>query len=473
MDNRDILAAPEQAIISHFGAVEACQNTQEIMECCAAIQSQKKEIKKTKFEKQECAAQFKKIDKKTDHAAFDTCKQQMQGISKKLKQAEQERCDLEAKLAQFFDTKKTIKPDFPERFSPLIAQTNTSTDDASDVVICLADNKDESRWTNYVNSHPRGNSSHLFGWKNVFTSAFGHQCFMFIAKKNETVVGVFPVCYLTSKLFGSSCISLPFLNYGGALADSKTIEYKLMEAGWAEAKKKGASYLEVRTCDPTFDLPSIRKKVSMILTMPESQAQLESNFGSKIRAQTKQTEEHKPSFHVGGAELLNDFYTVFAENMRDLGTPVYSKTFFKTILTIFPENAFVAVVKIKNRPMGCAFLFGYKDMLEIPWASTLKKANKYNVNMWMYKNILQECLTRGYDYFDFGRSTKDAGTYRFKKQWGAKPMEHFWYYCLPQGEAFPEINPDNPKFKLAIAIWKKIPVCITKVIGPPVVKNIP
>ena len=158
--------------------------------------------------------------------------------------------------------------------------------------------------------------------------------------------------------------------------------------------------------------------------------------------------------------------------MRDLGTPVYSKSIFRKILHKKETNSFLCVVKINNKPVSVAFLKGYRDMLEIPWASTLKSANKYDANMWMYRMILQKAIDLGYEYFDFGRSTIDANTYKFKKQWGAKPIPHHWYYLLESG-SIPQANPNNPKYRFLIAVWKRLPVWLANIIGPYVVKNIP
>jgi len=116
---------------------------------------------------------------------------------------------------------------------------------------------------------------------------------------------------------------------------------------------------------------------------------------------------------------------------------------------------------------------GHNSMLEIPWASTLRAANGMNMNMWMYRQILGFAIKQGYSFFDFGRSTKDASTYRFKKQWGATPVAHYWYYRSANKGEVSGTNPDNPKFRLLIAIWQRLPVWLTKIIGPPIVKNIP
>lgn len=211
----------------------------------------------------------------------------------------------------------------------------------------------------------------------------------------------------------------------------------------------------------------------MILALPQDQNTLDSNLGAKLRAQINLGKKYKTEIAFGKLDLLDDYYRVFSLNMRDLGTPVYSKKFFRSILTAFPKSCTVVVVKLEGKPVSAAFLFGYKDLLEIPWASTIKKANKLNMNMLMYRAILGFAIDNKYQYFDFGRSTLDAGTYRFKKQWGAKPVQHYWYYDLAASGSTPKLNPDNPKYKLAISCWKKLPLFIANFIGPFIVKNIP
>jgi FemAB-related protein (PEP-CTERM system-associated) len=160
--------------------------------------------------------------------------------------------------------------------------------------------------------------------------------------------------------------------------------------------------------------------------------------------------------------------------MRDLGTPVYSKIFFRNLLESALANDFyIGVVYKGSTPVSCCFLMGHKDTLEIPWASTLKSANLMNANMFMYWNILAKAISDGYQFFDFGRSSKDAGTFKFKKQWGAKSQQLYWYYWLANGDDLPELNPNNPKYRLLIWVWKKMPVWLTKLVGPPVVKFLP
>ena len=160
--------------------------------------------------------------------------------------------------------------------------------------------------------------------------------------------------------------------------------------------------------------------------------------------------------------------------MRDLGTPVYSKSFFKNILEEFPETTWICTVYTKDKqPVASGFLLGFKEIIEIPWASSLRTYNRYSPNMLLYWSSVKFACEKGYKVFDFGRSTPNEATYRFKEQWGAKPVQLYWYYWIRNGGTVPELNPGNPKYSIAITIWKKLPVSMTRIIGPSIVKNLP
>jgi len=159
--------------------------------------------------------------------------------------------------------------------------------------------------------------------------------------------------------------------------------------------------------------------------------------------------------------------------MRDLGTPVYPKVFFRRILETFPENTWICSVASGNAVVASGFLAGFKDRLEIPWASSIREYNRQSHNMLLYWSCLRFGCEKGFRTLDLGRSTKGESTYRFKQQWGAKEYPMVWSYWVRNGGAPPEISPRNRKYRLAISLWKKLPLPLTRAIGPRIVKNIP
>jgi FemAB-related protein (PEP-CTERM system-associated) len=265
------------------------------------------------------------------------------------------------------------------------------------------------------------------------------------------------------------------VNYGGLLTQDVTLATPILQQAMALRKRLGASYIELRHLENYYPhLPVRQEKVSMWLSLPETSEELLASFKSKLRSQIKKGEKNNLTVQIGSTELLEHFYAVFEHNMRDLGTPVYSKHLFRAILEAFPAAARLVIVRDENRrPLAVGFLLGYRERLEIPWAASLRAYNHLQSNMWLYWNCLRYACEHGYRIFDFGRSTPDAPTYKFKAQWGAQPVPHYWHYGLEAPDDIPHLNPQNTKFHLAIALWKRLPVVVARVIGPPIVKHLP
>jgi len=324
----------------------------------------------------------------------------------------------------------------------------------------------------YVIDH--GTLYHLSIWSEVIKNVFDHDTFYFYAvDSGNKVCGVLPLAYLKSNLFGQYLVSMPYFNYGGVIADSDSIGALLVEKAIEHAKELDAEHIEFRCTEKMIALPCRENKVNMILDLPEDVESLERSIGSKKRSQVRRPIKEGVEVVRGGLDLVDDFYSVFAENMRDLGTPVYSKDLFIEVLKKFPDKTQIIILRKNNEPISGAFLIGFKDKLEIPWASTLRRYNAFSPNMLLYWEVLKYAIEEKYKQFDFGRSSIDSGTYKFKKQWGARPLQLYWHYWLKDQKEIPIINPDNPKYKLAINIWKRLPLFLANYIGPKIVKNLP
>jgi len=343
------------------------------------------------------------------------------------------------------------------------------------MIIQLIKDSDKSLWDSYVLNHPESTFYHMLGWKDVIEQTFGHKTFYLMAKSDQgKTIGILPLVLMKSSLFGSFMVSLPFFNYGGILADNKGIEKALLSEAIILGKKEKIEYIELRhLSNKDLKLKMKTSKVSMLLNLPNDSNLLFKSFKSKLRSQIRKPEKEGLLPVIGGMELLDSFYNVFSSNMRDLGTPVYDKKFFSNTLNGFHNSTKICTVYLRNKPVASGILVNFKDRLEMPWASSLRKYNHLCPNMMLYWNALKYSTENGFKQFDFGRSTLDEGTYKFKKQWGANPVQLYWHYWLSNGGTLPEINPHNSKYKSAIKIWQHLPLCITNTIGPKIVRNIP
>ena len=356
---------------------------------------------------------------------------------------------------------------------------------------------DISAWDAYVHTHPRATLYHLSGWKNVIEKTYGHNtCYLMAfktAKSNPTnplnpsnpIAGILPLVHLRHFLFGNSLISIPFFDTGGILADDEETERKLLSRAKEQALGLGVERIELRQTHPLSSLNPTNptnpittatksQKVRMLLPLPESSDILMKSFKSKLRSQIKRPLKEGLSSKIGGLELLDDFYRVFLVNMRDLGSPVHSKSLLRNVFEEFHERVKIVMVYRDAQPMACSLVIGFKDILENPWASSLRKYSLFSPNMLLYWVMLEYACKKGFKCFDFGRSSPGEGSCKFKEQWGAVPEPLHWSYISLHGKpTVDEAEPDNQKkFNKAIKYWQKLPVPVTKVIGPRIRKHI-
>lgn len=327
-------------------------------------------------------------------------------------------------------------------------------------------------------------------WLRVLQEALGHKPIILLARGDngsDAIKGYLPLALVATRLFGRFLVSLPYLNRGGVVADDEQTAAHLIDRAVELAAQHGAEYLELRHGEPIShsQLPSQRdEKVRMVLNMPADPDTLWKGFNCKVRNQVRKGEKADLSIRWGDSELLDSFYDVFAVNMRDLGTPVYPKKLFATILRVIGgegtddqdastgPGAELGVVQYQGQAVAGALLVHAGATTQVPSASCLRAFNHTNANMWMYHQLLLRALERGAKEFDFGRSSEGSGTYRFKKQWGATPHPTVWQYHVRRGD-INAMRPDSPKNRRRIAVWQKLPVWLTRVVGPRIVRGIP
>ena len=313
------------------------------------------------------------------------------------------------------------------------------------------------------------------GWLAILRNAFGHEPILLIALQNGEYAGHLALCSVESKLFGRFLVSLPFINSAGVRAVDSSFAAALIGRAVELADDIDVRFLELRH-EQAIDHPALTEtmshKVHMRLALPNTSDELMTSLKSKRRSQLKNGLKRDFEFAWGGEERLGDFYRVFSRNMRDLGTPVYSKALFREILTQHGAVAELCCAYDGARPIAAALLIHGAGTTEVPSASSLREYNPSNVNMAMYWHLLTRAIDRGQATFDFGRSTIDGSTFAFKKQWGATPSPANWQYHVRHG-TINAARPDNTRYNMAIRLWKRLPLAIANQLGPRIVRGIP
>ena len=214
----------------------------------------------------------------------------------------------------------------------------------------------------------------------------------------------------------------------------------------------------------------------MVMNLPDSSDALMKSFKSKLRSQINRPIKAGLEARIGGIELLDDFYRVFVTNMRDLGSPVHSKMLPRKVMEHFSDSAKIVLIHKENEPFAASIMVGFKDVMINPWASAFHRHSKLSPNMLLYYSMLAYACDHGYRYFDFGRSTPEEGSYRFKTQWGATPQSMYWYTLWLQEpknlEPDNRFTAENKKRDLAALVWSRLPVSISKILGPMIRKHI-
>jgi FemAB-related protein (PEP-CTERM system-associated) len=344
-----------------------------------------------------------------------------------------------------------------------------------DLTITVASEHLEHVWDDYVHAHADGTVDHLWRWSRVITGAFGHRCAYLAASRGPRLAGLLPLVLFHSRIFGRSAVSLPFLNYGGVLADDERTAGALVSKAEEVAREFGASYVELRhRTRQLAGLPSRQHKLGFVRDLPGTADELWSGIDRKVRNQVRKAQKEGLACETGGLELVPAFYDVFATNMRDLGTPVYSRQLFVRTLEQFPGRAQVHVVRVGPRPVAAAVAVRFRDSVIVPWASSLREFRPQCPNMLLYWHMLEQAVRDGLRRFDFGRSSPGAGTHQFKLQWGAREVPLYWEYAVvTQGTPLPDTSAENPSFSRAIAIWKRLPLPVANLLGPWIVRDIP
>ena len=327
----------------------------------------------------------------------------------------------------------------------------------------------------FVAAHPHAGQGHRPEWLNILRDGMGHRPVSLTAWRDGQVVGYLPLVETRSIVFGRHLVSLPYLNEAGVLAEDEPTAIALTERAAELGRQHRARFVELRNRQPIAHdaLNAIRTdKVRMVLDLPGDDDGLWSSIGPKVRNQIRKGEKHDLNIRWGSGELLDAFYGVFAINMRDLGSPAFPRKLFAAMLHHLGGDAELCVIDLDGKPIAAAVLTHCGAITEVPSASSLRSFNHTCANMLLYWHLLRQAISRGARQFDFGRSTIDSGTYRFKKQWRAEPQATGWQQLALHRDARP-ITADDDRFDLAVRLWRKLPVWLTRLAGPTIVRGIP
>lgn len=331
---------------------------------------------------------------------------------------------------------------------------------------------DIASWDAFVARAEGGSFCHLAGWRDILSDVLGAEClYRVVIDDNGEWQGVLPLVRVRSWLFGHYLVSLPFLNDGGPLG-SRDARRRLVEDAVTEARRSRVDLLELRTRHSSdLELPVSSRKITVLRPLPPSPEELFQSFPSKLRSQIRRPMKEGLMFRFG-PDQREAFYEVFAQTMRDLGTPVLPRALFERVAAAFPDLVVFGVVYRGDQPLagGCGFV--WRAEFEMTWAGALRESRTLAANMLLYWAFMEQMIARGVRVFDFGRCTPGGGTHHFKKQWGGADVPLPWGQYAP-GDRTATPSPDDPAFRWGPRVWRWLPLPVANLLGPRLIRFLP
>jgi len=332
-------------------------------------------------------------------------------------------------------------------------------------------------WDAFVARHPAGTFFHRAAWADVITTAFGHGSLYTLAERDGAIVGVLPLAQVKTRLFGHTLISTPFCVYGGPLAGDAEAAMALAAHAEALRVRTGAAAVELRHREAvddawlggnwvtrpdlyvTFRKPIVANDEANLKAVPRKQ-----------RAMVRKGVQHGLVSIVD--QDADRLHRIYAESVRNLGTPVFARRYFRILLAVFRDCADVVTVLDGGVPVAAVLNFYFRDEVLPYYGGGTQAARRVAGNDFMYWEVMRRAAARGCRLFDFGRSKVGTGAFAFKHNWGFEPAPLHYRFSLAHGATIPDHNPLNPKYRLFIAAWKRLPLPLANLIGPPIVRGL-
>lgn len=334
------------------------------------------------------------------------------------------------------------------------------------IAVRQASSGDIPQWDAYVRAAPAATFFHLWGWRTAIENAFGHDCPYLLAEEGGRIVGVLPLVRIRSLLFGHSLTSTAFAVYGGPVGETPEVVALLAGHATVLADLLDVDHLELRSLVKTgLGWPS--KDATYATFRRPITADPDANLKAiprKQRAVVRKAIERGLKGEIDGG--LDRFFPLYATSVRNLGTPVFPKRWFAELRRAFPDESDILTVTDGGTPVSAVLNFYFRDQVLPYYGGGGLEARRVGANDFMYYDLMCRAGGRGCTLFDFGRSKAGSGAFAFKRNFGFEPEPLHYEYYLRRGDRLPDSSPNNPKYKLMIALWSRLPLAVTNRLGP-------
>lgn len=328
----------------------------------------------------------------------------------------------------------------------------------------------------FVMAHREGTPFHRPVWLTSISKATGHEWRYIISEDAEGgLTGILPLHLIHSALFGRALVSSGFAVGGGILTTSERVKAKLADAAWQFAERHSFPSIELR--GGNFDGEGWRNNSDVYAGFLRDLAQNDEDqllaIPRKQRAEVRKGLKNELDVRIGcGTQDIADHYRIYAESVRNLGTPVFPKALFEEVMSGFGSDADILTVVSDGQPVASVLSLYHNGVVMPYWGGGTWEARRLRANDVLYYALMNHARERGCTGFDFGRSKTGTGAYSFKKNWGFEPQPLSYSIRTENGEEPRDVNPMSPKYRLQVALWKRLPLSVANRLGPHIAKGL-
>lgn len=341
----------------------------------------------------------------------------------------------------------------------------------------LAHPGDVGRIAGFIADHPGATAFHRPEWLLAVAEGTGNFALAVVIENGDHLVGYLPLTELHSPVFGRLLASSGFAVGGG-----------LLVAPGADAEAAFAAVTELaerRSC-PTIELrggylPEATSEWALkseahcgfVTSLADSDEALLLAIPRKQRAEVRKGLEFDLTVAVGRDEIHRAaHYAVYAESVRNLGTPVFPRDLFDAVLDRFGEDTDILTVSNQGNPVASVLSLYHRGAVLPYWGGGTQAARRLRANDRMYYELMRHARARGCDRFDFGRSKTGSGAYHFKRNWGFEPTPLTYAVWTAPGSARRDANPSSAGNAALARIWQRLPLGLANRLGPLIARGL-
>lgn len=341
--------------------------------------------------------------------------------------------------------------------------------------VCQLSPEARQQWDEFVLRHPHGSPFHLMAWKDSVERTFGYEpLYLLYQRAGEGIQGVLPLFLVHNLLIGRALISSPFAVYGGILADTEQARVELYQQACALGRELRVEHIELRNAYPEqcVGTPNVSRYVTFSQSVARDEDALLASLPKKTRNMVRKALKNPFTTRRQSVDS-SAFEALYSKNMRRLGTPSFPSRHFANLRASFGKSVDIAEVLLEDKVVAVSMNFYFRDQMHTYYAAADPKYNDIAPNTYMYFDHLRWAGQNGYNIFDFGRCKRDTGVFEFKRHWATEMRELPYEIVLIKRKEMPNFSPTNTKFQPAIKIWQKMPLPLTRAIGPHLIRLFP